>query len=72
MTDPQTPLTALTTEELQALLDLLEAELPASPVDPGNHRLESGLQGDLRRYFLALEKALPMDKIVALYYSQVE
>ena len=60
------------TPEIQELLSILEAELPASPVDPGNHRLQSGLQGELRRYFLALLKALTMDKITMLYYSQVE
>lgn len=62
MTEPAT------VQELEDLVTLLEAHLPASPVDPGNDRLESGLQGDLRRYFLALEKALPMDKIEDLFF----
>lgn len=59
-------------QTVEEVLSLLEAELPASPVDPGNARLESRLESELRRYFLALEKALPADELARLYYSQVE
>lgn len=58
--------------ELDLTIALLEAELPANPTSPKNQRLEGGLERDLRRYFRALERAMPMEKINVLYSSQVE
>ena len=59
-------------KELSELITVLEATIPASPLSPSSKRLEEGLEDDLRKYFRALEKAMPKEKIAALYRKHVK
>ncbi len=58
--------------EMAETIAVLEAQIPASPVSPKAKRLQGSLEAELRRYFRQLERALPMDRIAELYFSQVE
>ena len=59
-------------EELNQVILLLEAEIPAQPNDPTNQRLERRLQRELSKYFLSLEDAMPWDAIGDLYLRLVQ
>lgn len=57
-------------EELDAIIDLLEARIPGNPADPRNQRLEAALEKDLQAYFRNLELAMP--DIATIYYRHVK
>ena len=57
--------------ELDSLLILLEAEIPANPNSPGNVRQEKRLQTELSKYFKKLEDAFPLGAIEQLYYKKL-
>ena len=58
--------------EIDNLISLLEAEIPANPASPKAERLEARLAKDMRAYFRQLSDALPWGEIEALYYRQVK
>jgi len=58
--------------ELDSLINLLEAKIPANPNSPVNQRLEKGLQKELTKYFKALEDAFPYSEVERLYYAYVK
>ena len=58
--------------EIDNLISLLEAEIPANPASPKAERLEANLAKDMRAYFRQLSDALPWGEIEALYYKKVK
>ena len=58
--------------ELDEIIAILEAEIPANPRTPKNQRLAKRLELELARYFKALEDAFPFDQIELLYYKHVK
>ena len=61
----------LAVNELNRLMTILEAEIPASLETPKNQKLERSLRRDIAAYFTNLEQALPIEAIERLYYSLV-
>lgn len=64
----------MTTEviaELNQLISVLEADLPANPNTPKNQRQEKALERELRDYFKALGQAFPYEKLSDIYYKHV-
>jgi len=59
-------------KELDELIAVLEAEIPANPNSPKNQKLSDALERDLQKYFGKLEKALPMGKLEQIYNKYVE
>lgn len=55
--------------ELDQILALLEAQIPANPSSPKNRNLARKLEQELARYFKALEDAFPFDQLDRLYYK---
>ena len=58
--------------ELDSLIQLMEAEIPANPQSPGSQRLRKGLQSELAQYFKLLADAFPYAKLDELYYRHVK
>jgi len=58
--------------ELDNLIQILEAKIPANPNDPKNQKLEGQLQKDLAKYFGELDDAFPYQKIDRLYSKYVK
>lgn len=58
--------------ELNQLINLLEAQIPANPNSLANRGLRKGLERELVKYFRALELAFPHDEIEQLYYKYVK
>ena len=58
--------------ELDSILRLLEATIPANPNSPKNQRLEKGLEKELAKYFKDLEQAFPFGKLDRIYSKYVE
>ena len=59
-------------QELDNLIKLMEAQIPANPESPANVRRQKELQGKLADYFNKLEKAFPYSKLEALYNKYAE
>lgn len=57
--------------ELNNLIQLLEARIPANPQSLANKRRERSLQRELAKYFNKLEKAFPYGKLSAIYNRYV-
>ncbi len=57
--------------ELTAIINLLEADIPASPNSPKNQKLKKRLEGELVKYFDKLEHAFPYSKIASIYNKHV-
>jgi len=58
--------------ELNQLVNLLEAQLPANPDAPANRKLERQFASSLSDYFNGLADAFPFYKLTELYYSGVK
>lgn len=58
--------------ELDALIRLLERDIPANPSSISNEKRERALQKELADYFKALEQAFPYGKLGELYYRHVK
>lgn len=58
--------------ELDNLIQLLEAKLPANVEGPEGQRLVKALNQNMAEYFRQLEMALPIADIEALYYKLVK
>jgi len=57
--------------ELDQIISLLEAEIPASISSPQNQRLAARLEKDLAKYFKSLGDAFPYSKLDKLYSKYV-
>ena len=57
--------------ELNQLINLLEATIPANPNSPANERLAERLQRSLAKYFRALEDAFPYSRLDGIYNRYV-
>jgi len=59
-------------EELDGLIQLLEAQIPANPNSTKNLKLRARLERSMVRYFRALEDAFPYGEVARLYNRYVE
>lgn len=59
-------------KELDDVIDLLEAQIPANPAAPQNRKLADELEGELKRYFSQLQDMMPTDKLSAIYNKYVK
>lgn len=58
--------------ELDSLITLLEAKIPANPNAPANLRRRKALERELVKYFNKLEKAFPYGKLSGIYNRYVK
>lgn len=58
--------------EMDSLLQLLEAKIPASMSNPQNEKLTRKLERDMAEYFRQLEMAIPSTDLEELYYKLVK
>lgn len=58
--------------ELDNLIQILEAQIPANPNSIGNVRQRKRLQRELSKYFDKLEDAFPYSKLSSIYNRYVE
>ena len=58
--------------ELNQIINLLEAEIPANPNSPKNLRARKRLEKELAKYFDGLEKAFPFSSLEKIYNKYVE
>lgn len=58
--------------ELDEIINLLEAEIPANPNSLENQRLASRLERELAKYFRSLSDAFPYDQVDQFYYKYVK
>ncbi len=58
--------------ELDKLLKVMEAQVPANPNSPKNQKLERRLKQSLSKYFKSLSKAFPYHKLDELYFNYVK
>jgi len=59
------------TAEIDAIIGILEAQLPANPNSPQNVRLRKGLERKLASYFDDLQRAFPYSKLAGIYNKHV-
>ncbi len=59
-------------QELNQIIDLLEAEIPANPESPKNKRLRRRMERLMAKYFRALANAFPYHKLADVYNSNVK
>ena len=57
-------------KELDDLISLLEASIPANPSSPQNIKLANDLEKDLKKYFSNLESMMP--DFEGIYYKYAE
>lgn len=58
--------------ELDGVLGLLEARLPANPGSEENQKLVKSLEADMQAYFKGLDMAIDWNALEALYYKKVK
>lgn len=54
-------------EELEGLIQMMEARIPANPRSPENEKHEKRLEREMRRYFRDLEQAFPYEALERIY-----
>ena len=59
-------------KELDDLIAVLEASIPANPSSPKNVKLANELEKDIRKYFGKLETLIPLQKLGNIYDKYVE
>ncbi len=59
-------------QELEQIIELLEAEIPANPESPKNKRLRRRMERALAKYFKTLGDAFPYAKLASIYNSNVK
>lgn len=59
-------------QELDELITVLEANIPANPESPKNKRLADALERDMKKYFKQLEDAVPIEKLEKIYHRYAE
>jgi len=57
--------------ELDQIIDLLEAQIPANPKSLKNQKLQKNLEQNLAKYFRRLERAFPYSKLSGIYNKYV-
>lgn len=65
------PICQALSNELDKLIELLEADIPANPQSPRNRRKLPAMERIMKRYFTNLELALPIETIEQLYWKYV-
>ena len=58
--------------ELNQIIAILEAEIPANPLSPKNLKLRGKLELKLAKYFKNLEQAFPYSKLSGIYNKYVK
>jgi hypothetical protein len=58
--------------QIDEILSILEAKLPASPTNPDNLKFEAALKNSLSQYFQGLEKAFPYYLLTKFYDLHVQ
>lgn len=58
--------------ELDQIIELLEAEIPANQASPKNQKLKRRLEKSMAKYFDSLADAFPYQKLAAIYNRYVE
>lgn len=59
-------------KELDDLITILEADIPANPSSLKNIKLADELEKDFKRYFSQLENIMPTEKLEQIYYRNVK
>ena len=59
-------------KELDELIAVLEANIPANPESPKNVKLADELEKDLKKYFDKLEGMVPGKKLEQIYNKYVK
>jgi len=59
-------------QELNQIIDLLEAEIPANPESPKNKKLRRRMERALAKYFRDLGDAFPYSKLAGIYNKNVK
>ena len=57
--------------ELNEIIKLLEADIPASQSSPKNQKLKQRLEKSMAKYFDSLANAFPYQKLSAIYNRYV-
>ena len=65
-------MTTTLTAELDNLIQLMEAEIPANPQSIKNQRLQKELRRELAKYFKSLEQAFSYTSLERIYYKFVK
>ena len=58
--------------EIDEIIDLLEAEIPANPNSLGNRRRSVKLEKEMQAYFKKLNNAFPYHKLKGIYDKYAE
>lgn len=59
-------------KEIEELIDILEADIPANPESAKSKKLAGNLERDLHNYFKQMETLIPLDRLGQLYNKYVE
>lgn len=59
-------------KELDDLIDIMEAAIPANPAAPKNQKLADELEAELKKYFKQVQDMMPADKLEQVYNKYVE
>ena len=59
-------------QELNEIIKLLEAQIPASQQSPKNQKLKGQLERKLSKYFRSLEAGFPFSKLAGIYNKYVD
>jgi hypothetical protein len=59
-------------KELDDLIAVLEATIPANPSSPQNVKLANELEKDVKKYFSKLEMLIPTEKLSHIYNKYAE
>ena len=57
--------------EIDSIITLLEAQIPANQESPKNQRLKNSFQREMAKYFKSLEQAFPFKEIERIYNRHV-
>lgn len=58
--------------EIDSLIELLEAEIPANVESPENLKLVNKFEDDMAKYFKRLEQAMSMSGLTRIYNKYAE
>lgn len=58
-------------KELDDLITILEATIPANPASPQNIKLANELEAELKKYFKQVEDMMPTEKLEQIYYKAI-
>lgn len=58
--------------EIDATIEVLEADIPANPSSIKNEKLEKRMERSLSQYFKGLNDAIDIDALEKIYYRNVK